>query len=87
MSNAQRRQSLFNSELFAPATTFEDVVPPDNRYSDQSVLRFFIYRGLRFIYEEQEGSFARLDGLDRRVQCGELMQKYQGWTAEEQIHR
>ncbi|XP_072143507.1 polyamine-transporting ATPase 13A3-like isoform X2 [Dermacentor andersoni] len=47
-------------------------------------LRYFIHQHLRFVWNLQESRFTRLSGLDRGLKCADLLERFQGYSKEEQ---
>ncbi|XP_037565576.1 polyamine-transporting ATPase 13A3 isoform X1 [Dermacentor silvarum] len=47
-------------------------------------LRYFIHQHLRYVWNPQESRFARLSGLDRGLKCVDLLERFQGYSKEEE---
>lgn len=47
-------------------------------------LRYFVHQHIRYVWNSQEARFSRLSGLERGVKCADLVERFRGYSREEQ---
>ncbi|XP_077511904.1 polyamine-transporting ATPase 13A3-like isoform X2 [Amblyomma americanum] len=46
--------------------------------------RYFVHQHIRYAWNAQEARFSRVSGLDRGVKCADLLERFRGYSREEQ---